>query len=295
MSLEGGEAAKDRLAFDARVEEYKALRAEVLFCLGARTTVLGLSLAAVGALWSASANALPHKSAGFDLAVTLPLLLAMVVPIAVWEIWHAEVFRGRRAAYRTWMLEKEMWGHLKRVTWAWEMLLHDDQDLATAEGSRFSWLREVQADTGLQEGVDGLVKRLKRALDPPPKESPVTAMRIRRTHHALTALLLFGVAGTSAEAALFSTNLNSLGVIWSGAFATVVFVLTALGWAIAVRRLNRELNGLARTPPKFTSVPVDGDGGPARAQPPSAPPPPTTDTTDNEASTRPSQTTGIPR
>jgi hypothetical protein len=91
---------------DMIIEEYKALRAEILLCLERRITIISYGLAAVGVLVGAGIAAVYY-----DKIVLAALVFLGVLPVTavyVLDIWLAETRRARRASRYNWYLEKKL-------------------------------------------------------------------------------------------------------------------------------------------------------------------------------------------
>jgi len=88
------------------IEEYKALRSEILLCLERRITIISYGLTAIGVLVGAGIAAVNYGNAVFAILVflvVLPFSAAYVV-----DIWLAETRRARRASHYNWYLEKKL-------------------------------------------------------------------------------------------------------------------------------------------------------------------------------------------
>lgn len=90
------------------MEEYKALRNEIILCLERRVTLLSYGLTAVGVLTAAGVAALTGPNNNEGAASVVFLIGVPLSAIFVLEIWFAETRRLRRASYYIYGLERSV-------------------------------------------------------------------------------------------------------------------------------------------------------------------------------------------
>lgn len=100
------------------MEEYKALRAEIILCLQQRVTILSYGLATIGLLVGAVVAAL-----NVNYKISAGIIAGLGIPIAslfVLNVWLAETRRVRRASWYNWAIELRLEKELGRKTLVWE-------------------------------------------------------------------------------------------------------------------------------------------------------------------------------
>jgi hypothetical protein len=110
---------------DVLLEEYRALRAEILLTLERRVTILSYGLTAIGVLTAAGIAALSGSRPSEPAATTVFLLAIPATATFVLEIWFAETHRGRRASHFLQGIEvavnAELPGGKRGLTWEHEI------------------------------------------------------------------------------------------------------------------------------------------------------------------------------
>ena len=103
------------------LEEYKALRAEILLCLQNRVTIVSLGFAAIGALFAGSVAAMSReKPYWFFSALTIGVAVTLT-SLYVYDFWIAETRRLARASNHNCELEEKINnlfpGNVKALEW----------------------------------------------------------------------------------------------------------------------------------------------------------------------------------
>lgn len=97
------------LSFDqAILEEYKALRAEIILCLDRRVTIVSLGFAAVGVLLAAGVSLLSREK---DNWLSSSLIIGIGVTLTafyVFDVWMVETQRLARASAHNYYLEEKL-------------------------------------------------------------------------------------------------------------------------------------------------------------------------------------------
>jgi|GEM_PF-4359062 len=109
------------------LEEYKALRAEVLLCLERRVTIISFGLTAIAVLATAGVTAL-----NYEITSAAVLILAVLVPgtsAYVLALWLAETHRARRASHYLWRIERKLEKALECRSLEWEGLLRQKKGI----------------------------------------------------------------------------------------------------------------------------------------------------------------------
>ncbi|MGA2916014.1 MAG: hypothetical protein ABSE89_08325 [Sedimentisphaerales bacterium] len=110
------------------LEEYKAIRAEILLCLERRITIISYGLTSVGVLVGAGVTSLNYSHSEFAILVFLVVL--PVTALYVLNIWLAETHRVRRASHYNWYIEKKLAAveEFADKPLEWESRIHDKND-----------------------------------------------------------------------------------------------------------------------------------------------------------------------
>jgi hypothetical protein len=120
------------------LEEYRALRAEIILCLERRITILSYGLTAIGVLVAAAINAFgPRQSMGTNPPSTSPIVLSLgevilliVLPTTAFYvlwIWFAETRRVRRASQYLYGLERDINTLVGKCILRWEHSLRPER------------------------------------------------------------------------------------------------------------------------------------------------------------------------
>jgi membrane protein implicated in regulation of membrane protease activity len=112
----------EQIEFDSLIEEFKALRKEIILCLERRVTVISYGLAAIGVLTGAAVASL-NVTSDLPKYLATGLILTLMVPIAslyALRIWLSETHRVRRASHYIWGLELRAQGLVGRNVLRWE-------------------------------------------------------------------------------------------------------------------------------------------------------------------------------
>ena len=112
----------DQIELEFLVEEFKALRAEIILCLERRVTVVSYGLAAIGVLTGAAVTSL-NLNSEVPRYLAAGLILTLMVPFAslyALRIWLSETHRVRRASHYVWGLELRAEGIVGRKVLRWE-------------------------------------------------------------------------------------------------------------------------------------------------------------------------------
>jgi hypothetical protein len=103
------------------LEEYKALRAEIILCLESRVSIVSLGFAAIGALLAGGVAAMSrNKPYWFVSALTIGVAVTLT-SLYVFDVWMVETRRLARASYHNCQLEKKINnlypGNVKPLEW----------------------------------------------------------------------------------------------------------------------------------------------------------------------------------
>ncbi len=125
-------------ALDTMLAEYRALRSEILQCLGHRLRIMSFGLATAGLLTVAALTAVErdHKQvASFLLAIIVPLTC-----ILVQVVWLSEVRRGRRASFYLRGLERRVNAYLGSRALGWEEELRTGSSQMKLFREHYGWI-----------------------------------------------------------------------------------------------------------------------------------------------------------
>lgn len=89
--------------------EHQAIRAEILFCLEQRISMLSYGFAGIGAMTAGGVGAL-SKDIGESFPLLAPAIFGILIPastILIWNFWMNESARVRRASQYLWYIEKK--------------------------------------------------------------------------------------------------------------------------------------------------------------------------------------------
>jgi hypothetical protein len=112
---------------DVMIEEYKALRDEVVRTPSQRLQILSIGIASAAVLFAASINSIAVGNAH----IVPGLALLLVIPSVCWaslDTWIAEATRGRRASFYLWGIERRINRALGERVLAWEEELRKRDD-----------------------------------------------------------------------------------------------------------------------------------------------------------------------
>ncbi len=103
------------------LEEYKALRAEIILCLESRVSIVSLGFAAIGALLAGGVAAISRdKPYWFVSALTIGIAVTLT-SLYVFDVWIVETRRLARASYHNCQLEDKISnlfpGNVKPLEW----------------------------------------------------------------------------------------------------------------------------------------------------------------------------------
>jgi hypothetical protein len=123
MATDVATTGTDRL--QVMMEEFKALRGEILQTLTLRIQIISFGLATIGVLLAGAINAIALASQPRQWLVdrVAGLIMVLVVPflcLVVEHVWLSEVKRGRRASWYLMVFEKEINRLLPGPGLSWE-------------------------------------------------------------------------------------------------------------------------------------------------------------------------------
>jgi hypothetical protein len=90
------------------LEEYKAIRGEIILCLGERVTIVSFGFAAIGALLAVGVSAATRDRPLWVLAAMIFCVGVSLTSLYVLDVWNVESQRLARASYHNYSLELKL-------------------------------------------------------------------------------------------------------------------------------------------------------------------------------------------
>ena len=103
------------------LEEYKAIRTEIILCLESRVTIVSLGFAAIGALLAGGVAAMSRERPYWFLSALTIGVAVTLTSLYAFDVWIVETRRLARASYHNCQLENKMNnlfpGNVKPLEW----------------------------------------------------------------------------------------------------------------------------------------------------------------------------------